>query len=580
MFSKRWILKDSPDPDQAEILAEALSTSHPFPSVLAEILLQRNITTFEEARKFFLPDSIPLHDPMLMADMDLAVHRLIKAREKKERVLLYGDYDVDGTSAVTMLSLFLEDWAYDFDFYIPDRYAEGYGVSFQGIDYAVKIGAALIVSLDCGIKAHDKVRYANSKGIDFIICDHHTPAASLPEAVAVLDPMRKDDAYPYKYLTGCGVGFKLAQALSFQLQASGFTPPTQDYDPLARYSDLVALSIACDIVPITGENRAIAFAGMKKLQENPLPGIKALMDQAGESRQWDISDLVFFVGPRVNAAGRLGHARDAVQVLLGKDAELKHLAEDLQVSNDERKGLDKEITTQALAMIAADPAYAQKHTTVLTRDDWHKGVIGIVASRLIERHYRPTILLTESEGKLVGSARSVPGFDLYQALEACEEYLVRFGGHKYAAGMTLKPEDFPAFCKKFDEVVGKTIHQDQKIPVLYIDRELRFSQINARFIRLLQRMAPFGPENRKPVFRSRRVKVMNSRLLKEVHLKLVLEQENGMYEAIGFGLGEKWAHLPEPPQWIDIAYQPMFNTWNGRTTINLRLKDFEPSHEA
>lgn len=577
MQTMQWKLRPKASEYTATQLAQQLSHKETFPPALANILLQRKIDTYEAARAFFVPDVANLHAPLLMRDMDKAVARLLRARSQNEMILLLGDYDVDGTSSVTLLALFLEAWGFRFDYYIPDRYKEGYGVSYQGIDYAAEIGATLIISLDCGIKAVEKVRYAAAKEIDFIICDHHKPGTSLPEAVAVLDPKRADCTYPFKELSGCGVGFKLVQALHDALCEQGLGPARADLDPLKEYADLLALSIACDIVPMIGENRILAYYGLKKIQEAPLPGLKALMDQALEQRNWDISDLVFFLGPRVNSAGRLGHARDAVEVLLGKTASLAEQAEALQESNDARKDLDRSITQEALHLIASDPAYGQKSTTVLCRPEWHKGVIGIVASRLVEHHYRPTILLTQSDSKLVGSARSVPGFDLYEALSACTDHLLQFGGHKYAAGLSLKPEAFPDFCKKFDEVVAKSIRQEQKIPNLYIDQLLAFSQIDARFIRLLNRLAPFGPENRKPIFVSESVWVRHVRLLKEQHVKMVLEQEGRMFEAIGFNLAEKWAQIKT--DCIHVAFQPIFNQWKQQIKINLRIKDVKPAHE-
>lgn len=574
----RWILRSPAADEQARQLAEALGNKQPFPLPLASILIQRSISTFEQARTFFAPTREELHDPYLMRDMDKAVARVMAAVEGGEKLLVYGDYDVDGTSSVSLLSLFLDAWGVPYDTYLPDRYREGYGVSYQGIDHALAIGAKLIISLDCGIKANEKVRYARLKGVDFIVCDHHEPGSALPEAVAVLDPKRSDCEYPYKELTGCGVGFKLVQALNEALRASGRSPRHELSDPLDEYSDLLALSIACDIVPMTGENRVLAFFGLKKLRTHPLPGIAAIMKQAAGQRDWDISDLVFFVGPRINSAGRLGHARDAVEVLTGKSQRLHLLADDLQSSNDTRKNIDQQITQEAMDMIACDQAFEQKSTTVLYNPNWHKGVIGIVASRLIEQHYRPTILLTQSEGKLVGSARSVAGFDLYHALDACSGHLLQFGGHKYAAGLSLKEEALPAFQGAFETVVSQRILPEQKVPLLYIDHELDFPDITAKFIRLLHRMEPFGPGNRKPVFLTREVEVAHVAILKEVHVKFVLRRGEQLLEAIGFSLAKKWKELGEPTL-LDIAYQPIFNTWNQQTKINLRLKDVRLAHE-
>lgn len=571
----RWINRQLPLEDHIHSLADALSTKRPFPLSLANILVQRNINSYEQAKAFFVPDKSALHDPFLMKNMALAVNRVIEAKEKDEKILVFGDYDVDGTSAVSLLSLFLEEWQFKYLTYIPDRYQEGYGISYQGIDFAKEKEARLMIALDCGIKAVDKVRYANQKEIDVIICDHHRPGKELPPALAVLDPKQSDCPYPFKELTGCGVGLKLIQGVHQRLLQKGHKPQHEHFDPFESYSDLVTLSTACDIVPIEGENRTISYYGLQKLRSNPLPGIGAIMKQAKSQREWDISDLVFFVGPRINSAGRLGHANDAVEVLMGKSHRLDLLADDLQTSNDTRKGIDRQITEEALALIAADNTYADKSTTVLYNPSWHKGVIGIVASRLIEQHYRPTILLTQTEGKLVGSARSVAGFDLYEALQACSEHLLQFGGHKYAAGMSMKEEHFEAFSQQFDQVVSQQILPEQKVPVLYIDHELKFSEITPRFIRLLNRLEPFGPGNRKPIFMSKAVEVLNAKVLKDVHIKFALQQGDCKFEAIGFSMAEKWAQTRH--ELLDIAFQPIFNTWNHTTKINLQLKDFRLS---
>lgn len=578
MTQTRWLFRPQASVEAAKELAESLKTRQAFPLSIAHILLNRNIDSFEAAKTYFKPDFREIHDPYLMCDMDVAVERIMKSCINNEKILLFGDYDVDGTTAVTLLSLFFDNWGIDFDYYIPDRYQEGYGVSYKGIDYAKEIGAGLIISLDCGIKAIEQVNYAKVSKIDFIICDHHTPGATLPKAVAILDPMRSDCKYPYKYLSGCGVGFKLIQALQPRLAVEGFHSAYGDKAPLEVFSDLVTLSIACDIVPITGENRTIAYYGLQKLRKNPLKGISAIMAQAKSEREWDISDLVFFIGPRVNAAGRLSHAKEAVEVLLGKNEALKALAEQLQQSNEERKSLDKLTTEEALQMIFQDETYDQKSSTVLFNPDWHKGIIGIVASRIIEHHYRPTIILTKSEdGNLVGSARSVAGFDLYQALNACKEHIQQFGGHAYAAGLSIREEDFERFTRKFDEEVTQTLTPEQKSPVLYIDHVLEFPEITDRFIRLIGRMAPFGPKNNKPVFVTEQVEVKHARILKEAHVKFVLEKDNCQIEAIGFNLAQKWENMGTG--FLHIAYQPIFNTWNNKTRINLRLKDIKHPDE-
>ncbi|MEM7370868.1 MAG: single-stranded-DNA-specific exonuclease RecJ [Bacteroidota bacterium] len=571
-----WKLKPLPEQDKVHQLSKALKTDRDFPLSLANILVQRGIETYESARAFFVPQLSELHDPFLMKDMDKAIAKLIDVYQTQSSILLFGDYDVDGTSAVSLLTLALEELGFRVEYYIPDRYKEGYGLSYQGVDHAAKKGIDLMICLDCGIKAVEKVRYAQTKGIEVIICDHHNPGAILPDACAILDPKRPDCSYPFKELTGCGVGVKLLVALVQKMKEQGLPLPSQDYDPLARYVDLLTLSIACDIVPITGENRAMAFFGLKKLRTRPIPGIQSLLNQAKEERKWNISDLVFFVGPRINSAGRLHHARGAVEVLLGKHEALIELAQRLHQSNEDRKNLDKSMTQSAMGLIASDPTFRTKSSTVLFDPAWHKGVIGIVASRLIESHFRPTVLLTQSEGKLVGSARSVPGFDLYRALDACSEHLLQWGGHKYAAGLSMNRDQLEEFQLKFDQVVASSITPEQQTPVIAIDQELHLKEIDERFVKTLDRMEPFGPGNRKPVFMSKGVRITSHRILKQDHVKFWANQDGFQVECIGFNLAQKWQQLSG--DLYDIAYQPTLNTWNNRTTINLRLKDIQLSH--
>jgi single-stranded-DNA-specific exonuclease len=432
-----------------------------------------------------------------------------------------------------------------------------------------------LLTLDCGIKAVEKVAYANTKGIEVIICDHHVPGSKLPEALAILDPKRSDCEYPFKELTGCGIGYKLAVALHQQLLAAGHRPKQTGFDPEKELLDLLALSIACDIVPLVGENRTLAYYGLKKMRVNPQKGIKAIMDLSDRERSWDISDLVFFIGPHVNAAGRLGHAMEAVSVLLGKKKDLLELASALGDSNQARKDLDQQITEEACELIIHDQHHAQRNSTVLYKESWHKGVIGIVASRLIERYYRPTVLLTKADGHWVGSARSVMGFNLYEALEACQEHILQFGGHMYAAGLTIKDEMLPAFSDAFEHAVSTRITPEQKEPVLMIDQQITFDQLSDHFVRLIQRMGPFGPQNMTPVFMCKNVEVLEAKTLKEVHVRLVLKQHGIVFTAIGFQLAEKWERLNCLE--LDIAFQPTFNTWKDRTTINLVLKDIQKS---
>ncbi len=574
----RWIQRPAPDSDLVAHLQQVLAKDALFPQPLAEVLVRRGVEDVEAARIFFKPELSQLHDPRLMCDMDQAVSRLIQAHQKKELILLFGDYDVDGTTSVATMKLALDELGFQTIYHVPDRYEEGYGLSFQGIDFGQSNGATLMITLDCGIKGIEKVRYAGIKGMDTIICDHHTPGEELPPAVAVLDPKRKDCAYPYKELTGCGVAMKLLVALVDEMRIQGLPLPNDDYDPFEQYSDLLALSIACDIVPITGENRVLAYFGLHKLRDNPTPGIAALKAQAKDEREWNISDLVFFIGPRINSAGRLHHAHGAVEVLLGQQKDLITMAQDLHESNEERKELDQLITQEAIAQASIDEGFEKAHTTVLYNPQWHKGIIGIVASRMVETYFRPTILMTRSQDKLVGSARSVPGFDLYQALEACDEHLLQWGGHKYAAGLTLKEENFTAFKRQFEAAVAAHITPEQREATLYLDAEVTFDQIDARLVRLINRMEPFGPSNRRPTFFARNVEVLHATVMKEKHVRLVLQQGPVMWEGVGFNLAEKYHSLEG--QRLDVAFQPFFNTWNQKVKLNLRLKDLKPIHEA
>ncbi|MCB9231567.1 MAG: single-stranded-DNA-specific exonuclease RecJ [Bacteroidia bacterium] len=572
----RWIISDSDRRVEAGQLSHQLGQGEPFPLPLAELLLQRGVHDFESARAFFKPDRSGLGDPWKMKDVDKAVARLLKASRNREKILVFGDYDVDGTTSVTLFSLFFKDWGIDHDIYIPDRYKEGYGMSFQGIDYAAKIGASLLLALDCGTKAIDKVKYAHTKGVEVIICDHHTPGPVLPDAVALINPKRVDCPYPFKEFSAAGVGFKLLEGFLGELKKEpAFSEMNPGYDLFDRYCDLVTLSIASDIVPVVGENRIFAHFGIEKIQKNPLPGIQALKETSQVERTWDISDLVFFLGPRINSAGRLGDAKRAVKLLQGVEGEMEGFALELNGSNEERKELDSLITDQALYMIESDPKENQRSSTVLYQDDWHKGVIGIVASRLIETHYKPTILLTKSNGNWVGSGRSVHDFDLYAALEDCADHILQFGGHKYAAGLTIKDDQIVSFKEKFEEVVSRDIREDQKEAILEISAKLDFSYILPKFVRLIKRFGPFGPGNMEPVFMAEKVRVTDYRILKEKHLRLNLLQNGISFEAIGFGLAAKW--LSQSPDEIDIAFQPDFKTWNDKTYIQLKLKDFRPS---
>ena len=560
----RWTLKPTPDSEKVKSLAKELQVS---PTV-AKILCQRDINTFNEAKLFFRPSLEDIHDPFLMKDMDLAVARIDKAIAKEENILVYGDYDVDGTTAVSLVASYLRTLSPNIATYIPDRYAEGYGVSYAGIDFAEDNDFALIIALDCGIKAIDKVAYATQKGIDFIICDHHKPGDEIPKAVAVLNAKREDCSYPFDELCGCGVGFKLIQALGVSRQ--------QTIEEFVPYLDLVATAIAADIVPMNGENRVLAYYGLQVINNNPRNGIKALVHQT-KKKELTITDVVFIIAPRINAAGRMKHGNYAVELLTEMDFDSAvQFAADIEIFNADRKDLDKKITDEALIQII-DNNEEDKFTSVVYQENWHKGVIGIVASRLIEKYYRPTLVFTKSGDKLAASARSVKGFDVYNALLACSEFIEQFGGHKYAAGLTLLPENYNKFKNKFEEVVSKTIDKNLLTPEITVDAEIELSEITPKLFRILEQMAPFGPQNMKPVFKTSSVR--DNGYGKKVgadqtHLKLnVFQGDNKQtFGAIGFGLGDK---LEEAQNDFDIVYTLDENIWNGHKSIQLVLKDLK-----
>lgn len=566
----RWKINESFDKLLVNKLQEDLSID----KINATLLAQRGITDFESAKDFFRPSLDNLHDPFLMKDMDKAIARINLALHNKEKILVYGDYDVDGTTAVALTYSFLKNYSSLISFYIPDRYAEGYGISFKGIDFAKENGFSLIIALDCGIKSIDKVDYANEKGVDFIICDHHLPGDTIPNAIAVLDPKRKDCTYPYKELTGCGLGYKLCQAI--------VKSNKQDEQILEQYIDLVAVSIAADIVPITGENRVLAHFGLKKVNALSRPGFRAVIDLNKLKKELTISDLVFVLAPRINAAGRIEHGSKAVELLISETTEkADEVAKQINQTNTDRKVLDQSITTEAISIIESDILLSQKKSTVVFSENWHKGVVGIVASRLVEKFYRPTIVLTQSNGKVTGSARSVKDFDVYEAIEACSELLDQFGGHKYAAGLTLDPTNVIAFQEKFELVVSSTITEEMLIPEIEIDMEINFSDINDKFFRILKQFAPHGPGNMLPVFKS--VDVFDSgnvRIVGTNHLKLELYQKNNPYLRLNAIAFDK-AHLLENFQNqipAKICYQLQENTYNGRTTIQLMVKELEFSN--
>lgn len=559
----RWNPKFKPNPEKVQAIQQALQVDE----IIATLLVQRGIETFEQAKTFFRPTLADLHNPYLMKDMDKAVARIEKAIANNENILVFGDYDVDGTTAVSLVSSYLRSFYPNVATYIPDRYAEGYGISYMGIDYSEDNDISLIIALDCGIKSIDHVNYAKAKNIDFIICDHHRPGDILPDAVAVLDPKREDCSYPYDELCGCGVGFKLVQALAENRN--------QTIDDLVEYLDLVATAIAADIVPITGENRVLAKFGLEVINSNPRPGIKALIQNV-KKKVLTITDVVFIVAPRINAAGRIKYGNEAVALLTEYDLDqAEQFASEIEQHNSDRKELDKQITKEALLQIEENNEQ-NRFSTVVYQENWHKGVIGIVASRLVENYYRPTIVFTKSGEKLAASARSVKDFDVYNALEACAEHLEQFGGHMYAAGMTLLEENYENFKNAFEKVVQETIHPDLLTPEISYDAEIELSDINPKLMRLLKQFEPFGPENMTPLFLVKGVtdsgyaKTLGS---DNEHLKAFVKQGNSeSFGAIGFGLGNK-LDLVTNKNKFDAIFSLEENEWKDTVTLQLQLRD-------
>jgi len=560
----RWTLKPKPNREILSKLASDLGVEIP----IASMLVQRGIENFEDAKKFFRPSLDDLHDPFLMKDMDLAIDRIEKAIASEENIMVYGDYDVDGTTSVALLSSYLKSFYPNVASYIPDRYEEGYGVSYKGIDFAADNDISLIIALDCGIKAIDKVAYASEKNIDFIICDHHRPGAIIPKAVAVLDPKREDCEYPYKELCGCGIGFKLIQAWALKKGDS--------FDTLLPYLDLVATAIGADIVPITGENRILAYHGLHVINTAPRVGFQAIIQQV-KKETLSITDVVFIIAPRINAAGRMKHGLYAVNLLVEEDEEVaKIFAAEIEAFNAERRETDKSITVEALAQII-DLKEQDRFTTVVYQEDWHKGVIGIVASRLIETYYRPTLVFTKSGEKLAASARSVKDFDVYDALEACKEHIEQFGGHKYAAGLTLLESQYEGFKQKFEEVVSGSIDKRLLTPEISIDAEINLEDITPRFYRILKQFAPFGPGNMSPVFLTQNLndtgygKCVGG---EELHLKCRVKKAGKKMEinAIGFNLGDKCELITDAKK-FKAVYSIDENEWNGNISLQLKLKD-------
>lgn len=558
----RWTLKPKPKEETIKALADTLRVDE----LVAQLLLQRGISNYQEAKRFFRPELAHLHDPFLMKDMDVAVGRIENAVASGENILVFGDYDVDGTTAVALVSSYLLTFYPNVATYIPDRYQEGYGISYQGIDFADDNGFSLIIALDCGVKAIDKVTYANEKGIDFIICDHHRPGNQLPDAVAILDPKREDCSYPYDELCGCGVGFKLVQAL-----ASKHGETMEDLIP---YLDLVATAIGADIVPITGENRVLAYHGLKVINSEPRIGFKAIINQIKKT-ELTITDVVFIIAPRINAAGRMKHGRHAVDLLTENNLErAAKFAAEIEKFNYDRRELDKEITQEALLQIEANNE-EEGFTSVVFKDTWHKGVIGIVASRLTETYYRPTLVFTKSGDKLAASARSVKGFDVYSALEGCADCIEQFGGHKYAAGLTLLEAQYEAFKKRFEKVVSETIDPNLLIPEILVDSKIRLNDIHPKLMRILKQFAPFGPGNLSPVFMAENIN--DSGYAKGVgedakHLKLSVTQNGSRpIGAIGFNLGDKLSIAKNGP--FSAVFSLDENEWQGKVSLQLKLRD-------
>ncbi len=567
-MNKRWKIL-STDENKVTAVQHSLNNIN---MALCKILVQRGIDTFEKAKDYFRPQLSQLHDPFLMKDMDKAVDRILKAIDTNEKILVFGDYDVDGTTAVACMFRFLKKIYKEehIKFYVPHRYREGYGVSKMGIDFAKENNFQLIISLDCGIKSVSLIGYASTLGIDFIVCDHHLPDHELPPAIAILNPKQKDCAYPYKELCGCGVGFKLITALSQRLGVNE--------DEYFCYLDMVVTAIGADIVPITGENRILAYYGLQKLNTDPSAGIKALIELSGHQKKFSINNVVFIIAPRVNAAGRMDDATKAVMLFIEDDfSKAKYYAEMLHSDNTDRKEADTNITEEALAIIESDDVLINKKTTVVFQSHWHKGVVGIVASRLIEKYYRPTVVLAQSGEYIGGSARSVPGFNLYEAIHECREYLIGYGGHFAAAGLTLMPENIKAFSNKFEEIVSYTIPPHLLVPEIIIDAEINFKSITKSFYNIITQMEPYGPENMRPVFVTRNVLDTSwSKIVKELHIRFVLKQDNIVLTGIGFNMAEKF-YLLQMKKPIDIVYTIDENEWNGEKNLQLKVIDFRLS---
>jgi single-stranded-DNA-specific exonuclease len=561
----RWTASPKLNDQKVSQLAELINV----PNLIAQLLLQRGIETFEQAKKFFRPQLHDLYDPFLMKDMVKAIDRLILALQKHERIMVYGDYDVDGTTSVSTVYSYFKKYTSNLEYYIPDRYKEGYGISKIGIDYAKEQGISLIIALDCGTRSIELIDYAKTLGIDFIVCDHHLPGDELPKAVALLNPKRKDCQYPYKEMSGCGIGFKLIQAYAIANDL-----PIED---VYKYLDLVAVSTCSDIVDIRDENRILVYYGLKKLNENPCIGLQALLQSYQIKDEYEVADIVFGIGPKINAAGRIADAKSSVKLLIEEDFhQAMFLAKTLIENNTERKDIDNDITKEALEILERDHVLRHKKSTVLYSEKWHKGVIGIVASRLIETYYKPTIIFSEVNGMLTGSARSIKNFDIHDAIGACGDIVVQYGGHKYAAGLTIKKESFELFTERFEEIVSKNCTDELLTPEISYDTEIGFDDINGKFFTLLDQFKPHGPGNMTPIFRTNQVLDAGSKIVKEKHLKLMAYQNGKKFDGIGFNMSELFP-LVSKNQAFDVCYSLEMNEFKGQKNLQLKIRDVKAS---
>lgn len=561
----RWTAAPKLNDQKVEQLAELINVS----PIIARLLLQRGVETFEQAKKFFRPQLTDLYDPFLMKDMDKAIDRIILGLQRKERVMIYGDYDVDGTTSVSIVFSYFSKFTSNIEYYIPDRYKEGYGISKIGIDYAKETGVSLIIALDCGTRSIELIAYAASLGIDFIVCDHHLPGDELPDAVALLNPKRKDCTYPYKELSGCGIGFKLIQAYA---QANDLS-----FDDVCKYLDLVAVSTCSDIVEIRDENRILVYYGLKKINENPCIGLQALLQSYQIKEEYEVSDIVFGIGPKINAAGRIADAKSSVKLLIEEDFhQARSLAKTLIDNNTERKDIDSDITKEALEMLENSAELRSRKSTVLYSEKWHKGVIGIVASRLIETYYKPTIIFSEVNGMLTGSARSIKDFDVHDAIGSCGDLVVQYGGHKYAAGLTIKKESFEAFTERFEEIVNQNSTEELRTPEISYDTEIDFSEITQKFFVVLDQFKPHGPGNMTPIFRTNHVSDSGSRIVKEKHLKLMAYQSGTRFDGIAFNMSDAFPMISKNLP-FDVCYSLEMNEFKGVRNLQLKVRDIRPT---